>query len=370
MKIIPISGHIGFDVWPEDIRSQIEDAKGEPIEFQISSGGGFISDGLEIFNLIHDYPGKTTARIIGMAASMASYIPIAADKVIAKSNAVFMIHGALMGIYGNEEKHRETADVLAGLTNLISDIYVKKTGKSQEEISALLKKDSYFFGKAILDAGFVDEIEEIEIPSTAEDKTKLIQAAKADIQLCIEKVMTQPELITKVAVLLPAASPGAQQTGTLKPAATGANKNKPEVKMNLDELLATDEDAKKEYQARLEAAKTEAAEPDVSDKATDTKPDEKQNDMTRVLNVIESDTYPKAVRDVAIKVLKNEVTIETFESALVMYDMLKESKKSDEAADEQPADTPAGKGVELSANGQIETEADEKALIAKMSGGN
>jgi len=369
MKIIPISGHIGWDVWPEDIRRQIEAANGEEIEFQISSGGGFIDDGLEIFNLIHDYTGKTTARIIGMAASMASYIPLAADKVIAKSNSVFMIHGALVGIYGNEEDHREAADVLAGLTNLISDIYVKKTGKSQEEISTLLKKDSYFFGKEMLEAGFVDEIEEIEINSTAEDRTKLIQAAKADVLLCVEKVMSKPKSITKVAALLPEAGPGAHQAGTLKPAATGANKNKPEVKMNLDELLATDEDAKKEYQARLEAAKTEAAEPDVSDKATDTKPDEKQNDMTRVLNVIESDTYPKAVRDVAIKVLKNEVTIETFESALVMYDMLKESKKSDEAADEQPADTPAGKGVELSTDGKVETEADEKALIAKLAGG-
>lgn len=204
MIIIPISGHIGFDVWPEDIRRQIEAANGEDIEIQVSSGGGFISDGLEIFNLIHDYPGKTTARIVGMAASMASYIPLAADRVIAKSNAVFMIHSALIGLYGNAEEHREAAEVLDGLSGIISDIYVKKTGKPESEIAELMKKDSYFFGSEMLDAGFVDEIEEIEIPSTAEDRANLLRAAKAEVKIVTDKVLASQDGKTKAAAYLAA----------------------------------------------------------------------------------------------------------------------------------------------------------------------
>jgi len=369
MKIVSISGEIGWSVSARDIRAQLKDAKGKSIRVEINTPGGSVFQGIEIFNLLRDYKGKVITRNMSMAGSMGSYIMLAGDEREAYDNSTYFVHYTSGGVFGNRFEHEKMSKTLSGLDNMLVNKYVEKTGKSKDEIEAFLKEETYFFGNEILDNGFVDRIIKSEDGET--DKETAVAVAQAAFHALGDKATVQnlSDDYDKIAALLPEAGPGAHQTGTLKPAATGANKNKPEVKMNLDELLATDEDAKKEYQARLEAAKTEAAEPDVSDKATDTKPGEKQNDMTRVLNVIESDTYPKAVRDVAIKVLKNEVTIETFESALVMYDMLKESKKSDEAADEQPADTPAGKGVELSTDGKVETEADEKALIAKLAGG-
>jgi len=82
-KQIEIDGEIGWDVSPSMVSKQLKEANGEDVEILFSSPGGFIDDGLAIFNMIHDYKGKTTAKIIGMAASMASYIPLAADRVIA-----------------------------------------------------------------------------------------------------------------------------------------------------------------------------------------------------------------------------------------------------------------------------------------------
>ena len=60
MKIIEISGDIGWEVLASDIRRQLTDAAGEDIEVQISSPGGIVPEGFEIFNLLKNYPGNVT----------------------------------------------------------------------------------------------------------------------------------------------------------------------------------------------------------------------------------------------------------------------------------------------------------------------
>ena len=71
MKVIPISGVIGWDIYPKDIRAMLEAAAGEEVEIQISSPGGFVFEGLEMFNLIRRYAGAKTTFIMGEASSMA-----------------------------------------------------------------------------------------------------------------------------------------------------------------------------------------------------------------------------------------------------------------------------------------------------------
>src|SRR4030042_5937359 len=101
MKIINISGEIGFDVEPKDIKSQLNDAKGKDIDIQISSPGGHAFKAFEIYNMISDYKksypkSQIMATIKGLAASAASYIASnpSIDMITAEENAVYMIHNA------------------------------------------------------------------------------------------------------------------------------------------------------------------------------------------------------------------------------------------------------------------------------------
>ena len=55
MKIINISGEIGWDVMPSDVKKQLEESKGKDIEVHVASPGGFVFDGIEIFNAFRDY---------------------------------------------------------------------------------------------------------------------------------------------------------------------------------------------------------------------------------------------------------------------------------------------------------------------------
>jgi len=346
---IEIDGVIGWDVIPSDISNQLKKANGEDVEILFSSGGGFISDGLAIFNHIHDYQGKTTAIIIGMAASMASYIPLAADKVIAKSNAVYMIHDALMGIYGNQKELEKGAAILGGFSNLLADIYVKKTGKTLDEIRDLMRDETYFFGSEMLEAGFVDEIEDIEVGDKSKDDIVLDAMLKAE--MITDKMKVKPENYNKIAAILkPAAKE--QSPGTESPAkrASAESKNPKEEKvMDLTQFLAENPEAKKEHDTLVIAAEKKGA-------------DSVQARVDRVSPFLNG-----PYKEQAAKVLSGEASAEMFEMAASMMDAGVEAKKADDADGEQEKDTPAGK-QEKSTDGILRTDEDEAAAIAKLRG--
>lgn len=183
-KIITLSGPVGWDITAKDVRAALNEAKGKDVEFHVNSPGGFVFEGIEIFNLIRAYKGNTEAVITGLAASAASYIVLAADKVSAYDNATFMIHNALALAIGNHNDMRKVANTLESLSNILAKAYVSKTGKSYEDVKALMDADSYFFGDEMLHEGFVDEI--IEAPEDGDDKDKesALMEARASIEMC------------------------------------------------------------------------------------------------------------------------------------------------------------------------------------------
>jgi ATP-dependent protease ClpP protease subunit len=181
-KTIIIDGVIGWDTYPRGIRNQLDDAKGEDIIIEISSPGGFVFDGLEIFNLLKNYEGKVTTHMMGLAASMASYIALAGDYIKIEKNSVFMIHNARAFQVGDQNALRKTADVLEGISNLLAHEYVNRSGKSFDEIVELMNNESFFFGDEIVKEGFADEIIESD---KKPDKKQAIALAKVSIENCI-----------------------------------------------------------------------------------------------------------------------------------------------------------------------------------------
>ena len=74
--------------------------KASQIDLHINSPGGSVFDGLTIYNLLKQHPATVTTYIDGLAASIASVIALAGDRVIMADNALFMIHqpsGAVVG---------------------------------------------------------------------------------------------------------------------------------------------------------------------------------------------------------------------------------------------------------------------------------
>ena len=235
---IQISGVIGYDVTPENVRDQIEKANGEPISVEISSPGGFVFDGLEIFNIIRDYPAKSESVLMGVAASMASYIALATDTTKAHDNAIYMIHNAMSVVGGNHHDMRETADWLEQLSNHLAKTYAKKTGKTIAEIKTMLDADTWLFGPEMVESGFVDEIIETE---NEKDKSSAMINARAKFKKCNETMQQSEQAkndLKKAAACIKPAPKMEIKKPIIRDNITDNNKISEGHKMTIDQLKA------------------------------------------------------------------------------------------------------------------------------------
>ena len=187
-KII-IEGIIGWDFTAHDFRKQSEKMQGD-LKIEIASPGGFVYDGIELFNLIRAYSkekGKVEIIINGLCASIASYIAIAGDKLLAYDNAIYMIHNVYVAAYGDYRELNKQAKELEALTNLLAKTYANKTNLDINEIKRLMNEESFFYGEEILKNGYADEIVNTENGKTS-NKDEAYIIAKNRINACFNKM--------------------------------------------------------------------------------------------------------------------------------------------------------------------------------------
>jgi ATP-dependent protease ClpP protease subunit len=135
------------------------DNAADTLEIEIHSPGGSVLDGYRLYNSIIELRKRgvyVTAKIT-LAASMASVIAMAADKIIMLEGARMMIHEASAATVGDADHHRNRAELLEGISDEIAGIYANRTGIPQDEIRASMKKETWLTGKQSVALGFADE---------------------------------------------------------------------------------------------------------------------------------------------------------------------------------------------------------------------
>lgn len=163
-----IYGDIGESWWTESVTAQsvaqqLNDLDGTvaTINVRINSYGGSVADGLAIYNALKRHKAAKAVTVDGVAMSSASLIAMAGDTVSMPSTSILMIHAPWGGVYGNAKELRQYADVLDTFSASMADAYVKKSGKSKEEILGLLQdgEDHYYTGEEAVAAGFADAVD-------------------------------------------------------------------------------------------------------------------------------------------------------------------------------------------------------------------
>lgn len=181
METINLDGIVGWDIEAKAFGEKLDSITGD-VDFEINSPGGYVTDGVAILNKIRSYDrGKTTARI-SYAASMMTQIALACDEVKVYDNAIFMIHNVQGFVYGDHNEMREVATLQERMSDMLGQLYCKKTQKTAEEIKSMMDNDTYLFGAEIKDMGFADEVidtekksekaEELETKKEMNDKAK------------------------------------------------------------------------------------------------------------------------------------------------------------------------------------------------------
>jgi ATP-dependent protease ClpP protease subunit len=129
------------------------------ITLRINSPGGDVFDGLAIHNALKNHAAKVTARIDGLAASAASYIAMAADKIVMPANSFMLVHQSAGFALGTADDMRALADDLERIDNSITATYVARTGMTTGEVKALMKEDRLMGAAEAKELGFADEVE-------------------------------------------------------------------------------------------------------------------------------------------------------------------------------------------------------------------
>jgi ATP-dependent Clp protease protease subunit len=131
---------------------------GTPVDLRLNSPGGSVFDAVAIYNALKRHAGTVTVWIDGIAASAASYVAMAGDEIVMPENAFLMIHdpsGLAMGTAGDMRAMAEALDKIAG--SLVRG-YAAKSGKTDDEIAALMAAETWFDAADAVAAGFADRL--------------------------------------------------------------------------------------------------------------------------------------------------------------------------------------------------------------------
>lgn len=191
MKKIMIEGIIGWDVYNKNIVEQLKDVDGEDIVVEIASPGGYISEGLKIYNTLKNYSARVDTHLVGSVASMATYIAMVGEHRTAEKNAVFMIHNGSSLAVGDHRTMFKVGKHLDSLTNMLAKEYSDKTGTPLVDIRSAMDDETFYYGDEIKDAGFVHEIVGSADPG---DKNEAVACAELMFRQCQEKI-NKPEVV-------------------------------------------------------------------------------------------------------------------------------------------------------------------------------
>lgn len=147
-----------------DAKKFIQDLKGlgnvTHIHLRINSPGGSILDGTAIYNALLGHGARITAEVEGIAASQASVIAMAADKIEMPENAFMMIHNAYVCTCGDSEALRRDAELLEKMNKNAIKAYQRHSFKTDDELAQMMNDETWMGGMDALENGFIEECTE------------------------------------------------------------------------------------------------------------------------------------------------------------------------------------------------------------------
>ena len=130
------------------------------ISLYINSPGGSVTAGMAIYDTMNFIKPKIHTIVMGQAASMGSLLATAGEKGqrYILPNARHMIHQPLGGASGQATDVEIQARELLRWKMVLTDIYVKHTGKSHTQLRADMERDFFMTAGEAVEYGLADKI--------------------------------------------------------------------------------------------------------------------------------------------------------------------------------------------------------------------
>jgi ATP-dependent Clp protease protease subunit len=177
-RILFLNGTIAEESWFDDevtpalFKEELNSGEGD-ITVWINSPGGDCVAAAQIYNMLMNYKGNVTVKIDGIAASAASVIAMAGNKVIVSPVSMIMIHNPATIAFGDTSEMQKAIAMLDEVKESIINAYEIKTGLSRAKLSHLMDAETWMDANSAIELGFADEImqrntqDDIEVPNVS-----------------------------------------------------------------------------------------------------------------------------------------------------------------------------------------------------------
>lgn len=163
-NVIEMYDVIGFDWWTgggitaKSVSDALRPLRGQAVEIRLNSPGGDMFEGIAIYNLLREHDGDITVKIMGMAASAASIIAMAGDRIEVGAASFVMIHNCWVCGCGNRNDFLALAAWMAPFDEALASVYVERSGQSLAQVVKWMDDETYMSGATAVDLGFADAL--------------------------------------------------------------------------------------------------------------------------------------------------------------------------------------------------------------------
>lgn len=157
------------DITPALFKDELNAGKGD-ITVWINSPGGDCFAAAQIYNMLRDYAGKVTVKIDGIAASAASVIAMAGDRVLVSPVSMLMIHNPSTIAMGDHNEMEKAIEMLNSVKDSIINAYALRTGLSRNKLAKLMENETWMDANKAVELHFADAV--IERDSLYEGRQK------------------------------------------------------------------------------------------------------------------------------------------------------------------------------------------------------
>ena len=183
-----MNGYIDDEAWfgdeitPEALHGMLYPEGGEAREdlrIFLNSFGGSCNAAVRMFDDLRAYPGNVHVIVSGTAASAATVLATAADRLEMTPGSLWMIHDPSVMAWGNERDLEEAVRLLRACRESILNVYGSRCGKPRDEIGAMMREATWMDAGQALRDGFIDGIADLGggVPGAAfSHETSLAQA--------------------------------------------------------------------------------------------------------------------------------------------------------------------------------------------------
>lgn len=137
--------------------SKIKDGAG--VTIYLNSLGGDVFEAQAIVSRLGRFNGQKIIVIEGVAASAASLIAMAGDKIIMSPGAMMMIHMPFTMAAGTSDELKSRAAALDEVLTGIVEIYAKRTKNTPEQIRSWMAAETWMSARTAKERGFCDAIQ-------------------------------------------------------------------------------------------------------------------------------------------------------------------------------------------------------------------